>query len=195
MQYPQPGYRIAANIWNLDIPYRSNVPGPMASFLRHVATMQTPENPSYSQGGPQPVQEARDFQREATLANVADHQLYLEKLQFELNTPRLWSSGIQEEIMEEDHKVRLQLGRMIRELQRSNTAQPWVEGWQVASQQFQPPPAPPAAASSTSLPVKAPPAPRAVPTQSSSMASAPRDPPFPAEQGADPWARPKPSQK
>ena len=38
-QYPQPGYRVPANIWNLDIENRSNQPGPMASFLRHVATM------------------------------------------------------------------------------------------------------------------------------------------------------------
>ena len=33
VQYPQPGYRIPANIWTLDIRYRSAVPGPMASFL------------------------------------------------------------------------------------------------------------------------------------------------------------------
>ena len=110
---------------------------------------------------------------EATLENVAAHQLYLEKLQFELNTLRLWSSGIQKEIIEETHKVHLQLARMIRELQRSHIAQPWVESWQSAPQQIQPPPAP-SSASSGSFPVKAPPAPRAVPTQSSSMASVPK---------------------
>ena len=89
-------------------------------------TLTTMENSSYSQGGPQPVQEGQDLQREATHASVAEHQLYLEKLQSELNTLRLWSSGLQDEIMEEAHRVHLQLARMIRELQRSNTPQRWV---------------------------------------------------------------------
>ena len=52
VQYPMPGYRVAANIWNIDIQDRSNAPGPMASFLRHVSTMQSPENPGYVNDGP-----------------------------------------------------------------------------------------------------------------------------------------------
>ena len=88
-QYPQPGYRVPANIWNLDIEDRSNQPGPMASFLCHVATMQSPENPSYANLPVHPVKEASELRREAMLENVAEHQHYLEKLQFELNTLRL----------------------------------------------------------------------------------------------------------
>ena len=168
--------------------------GPMASFLRHVATAQSPDNPSYANSGPLPVREVRDLQKEATLENVAAHQRYLEKLEFELNTLWLWSNSIQDEIMEEAQKVHLRLMRMIRELQRLNNAQPWVEGWQVASQQAQPPPAP-TSASSTSLPIKAAPTSRAPESQPSSMASAPRNPPFPSEQGADPWAKHISSQK
>ena len=72
-QYPQPGYRIPANIWNFDIENCSNQPGPMASFLRHVATMQSPENPSYANLPVHPVKEARELQREATFQNVAGH--------------------------------------------------------------------------------------------------------------------------
>ena len=141
-----------------------------------------------------PVKEARELRREATLENVAEHQRYLEKLIFEFNALRLWSSGIQDEIMDEAQKENLQLMRMIRELQWLNNPQPWVVGWQVASSQAQPPPTS-ASASSTGLPVKASPVSRAPQSQSSSMASAPRNPPFPNEQGADPWARRKPSQK
>ena len=112
VQWPQPGYRVAANLCNLDIPYHSSVPGPMASFLRHVATMQSPENPSYSHSGPVPVQEARDLQTQATLDNLA-HQLYLEKLNFDLNTLRLWSSGIQYDIMAEARTVQRWLPLLI----------------------------------------------------------------------------------
>ena len=100
------------------------------------------EQPQYPQPGYRiPVKDARELRREATLENVAEHQRYLENLQFELNTPRLWSTGIPDEIMDEAQKVHLQLMRMIRELQRLNNPQPWVEGWQVASSQAQPPPA------------------------------------------------------
>ena len=77
-QHPQPGYRTPADIWNLDIESRSNLLGPMASFLRHVATMQSPDNPSNANLPVHPVKEARELQREATLENVAEYQRYLE---------------------------------------------------------------------------------------------------------------------
>ena len=100
----------------------------------------------------------------------------------------------------EAQKVHLQMMCVIRELQRLNNAQPWLEGWQVASQQPQPAPAPVAAptskaASSSSLPIKAAPSSRAPMSQSPSMASAPRNSSFPSEQGADPWAKHLSNQK
>ena len=70
------------------------------------------------------------------------HISYLEKLQFDLDTLRLWSNGIQDEIMEESQKAHLQMMRMIRELQRMNNVQPWVAGWQVAPSQAPPSQAP-----------------------------------------------------
>ena len=58
---PAPGYRVPANLWNLDIMDRAHTPGPMASFLRHVSTMESPDNPSYLNNGPQPVDDIRDL--------------------------------------------------------------------------------------------------------------------------------------
>ena len=46
--YPHPGYRVSGNLWNLDIADRAQKPCPMASFLRHVPSMQSPTNPSYA---------------------------------------------------------------------------------------------------------------------------------------------------
>ena len=37
---PNPGYRVDANIWHLNIIERALCPRPMASFLRHVNTME-----------------------------------------------------------------------------------------------------------------------------------------------------------
>ena len=54
--------------------------------------------------------------QEAALENVAALQRYLEELQFEANTLRMWSNGIHDEIMEEAQKVHIQMMRMIREL-------------------------------------------------------------------------------
>ena len=51
---PNPGYRVEANIWHLDIRESALRPGPIASFLRHCNTMESPPSPSYLHGGPQP---------------------------------------------------------------------------------------------------------------------------------------------
>ena len=49
------------------------------------------------------------FEREPSLKNIAAHQRYLEKLQFEANTLRMWYNGLQDEIMEESQKVHLHM--------------------------------------------------------------------------------------
>ena len=45
---PNPGYKIEANLWNLNIPVSAREPGPLASFLRHCNTMESPYFPTYS---------------------------------------------------------------------------------------------------------------------------------------------------
>ena len=191
-QYPQPEYRTPASICNLDIQSRSNLPGPMASFLPQESCAML------LQCSPRKIQamrtsQSRELQREASLENVAAGQRYLEKLQFELNTLRLWSNGIQDEIMDEAQKLHLQLMKLIRELQRLNNALPWVEGWQVTSSQAPPSQAPAqSSAPSSSIPAKSAPAPRTQQSQPSSVASAPRNPRFPSELaqlGANPRQR------
>ena len=84
-----------------DIEARARIPGPMASFLRHVISMQSPNNPAYVDTHKWPVTDVRYLRTEATLENTAAHQAYLEKLQFEQNTRRSWSSMIQDQIMGE----------------------------------------------------------------------------------------------
>ena len=48
------------------------------------------------------------FRTKATLENIAAHQAYLEKLQFEQNTLRSWSNMVQDQIMGEAAQVHLQ---------------------------------------------------------------------------------------
>ena len=43
---PNPGYKIPANLWELDVPSRAHEPGPLASFLRHCNTMESPYYPT-----------------------------------------------------------------------------------------------------------------------------------------------------
>ena len=49
--FPNPGYKIEANLWNLDVQVSARRPGPLASFLRHCNTMDSPYIPSYGRGG------------------------------------------------------------------------------------------------------------------------------------------------
>ena len=58
------------------------------------------------------------FKEKQPLENVAVHQRYLEKLQFETNTLRSWSNSIHDHMMGEAHQVHLQLMQMIRDIQR-----------------------------------------------------------------------------
>ena len=80
---PNPGYKIEANIWHLNIKESALRPGPIASFLRHCNTMDSPPTPSYLRGGPQPADDIVDLSREASMENLRELQRYAERLQFE----------------------------------------------------------------------------------------------------------------
>ena len=175
----------------------------MASFLRHVSTMQSPDNLSYLNNGPQPAEDIRDLRREATLENLAELQRYLEKLQFESSTLRMWYNGLQDEIMDESQKVHLYMMRVIGELHRTRRSQGWLPQWQARANQPQPPPAPvqgaapaqapvPAQGAASALPMKAAPSTRPSKSSNPGMANAPRNAPFPSEPSADPWSKHKP---
>ena len=98
--YPKLGYHISA---------RASKPSPIASFLRHVASMHSPSNPSYVGTRIHPAADVRGLRREASLENIAAHQRYLEKLEFDINTGRSWSNRIQDQIMGEAAQVHLLL--------------------------------------------------------------------------------------
>ena len=87
---PNPGYRVEANIWHLDIRESALRPGHIASFLRHCNTMESPPNPNYLNGGPQPADGILDLNREASMENLIELQRYAERLQFEATCVRLW---------------------------------------------------------------------------------------------------------
>ena len=72
-------------------PQKNRKPRPMLSFLRHVTSMKSPNNPSYVANHKWPVTDLQYLRIEATFENIAAHQAYLEKLQFEQNTLRSWS--------------------------------------------------------------------------------------------------------
>ena len=128
---PNPGYRVDANIWHLDIRERALRPGPIASLLRHCNTMESPPNPSYLQGGPQPADDIRDLRRDASMENLIELQRYAERLQFEATCLRLWSNRIQDQIMDETQKVHAYMTRMTGELNRLRHIQPaWLQQWQ-----------------------------------------------------------------
>ena len=173
---------------------------PIASFLRHCNTMDSPPIPSFVRGGPQAADDVVYLSRDASMESLQQLQRYSEKLQFEATCVRLWANGIQDQIMDEQEKVQNWISGMTDEINRLRRVQPaWIQHLQSQGNQQPPmsmPPAPssqPAQASSSAsstVPVKAAPAPR-----NSSMASAPKNAPFPKTQGADPWAEAKTRQQ
>ena len=92
---PNPGYKIEANLWNLEIQVSVRTPGPLASFLRHCNTMDSPYIPSYGRGGTQPADDISNLERHASMENLRELQKYSEKLQFEATCCRLWADGFQ----------------------------------------------------------------------------------------------------
>ena len=125
---PNPGYKIAVNLWNLDIQTNARFPGPLASFLRHCSTMDSPYLPSYSKGGAQPADDITHLERRhASMEKLREFQKYSEKLQFEATCCRLWSEGIQEQIMDEQERVQSWIAGMTDELIRLRRVQPaWI---------------------------------------------------------------------
>ena len=130
---PNPGYKIAANLWDLDIPRSAREPGPLASFLRHCNTMESPYYPTYSKGGAsQPADDIGNLDhRHASMENLRELQKYSEKLQFEATCCRLWSEGIQTQIMDEQERIQSWISGMTEELIRMKRIQPaWVQQMQ-----------------------------------------------------------------
>ena len=192
--FPNPGYKIEANIWHLDVQASARRPGPLASFLRHCNTMDSPHIPSYASGGPrvQPADDIVYLNRNASVENLRELQKYSEKLQFEATCVRLWANGIQDQIMDEQEKVQTWIAGMTDDLNRLRRTQPaWIQQLQsqggqspqmsTASPSIQQQQTASSSAASTA-PVKPAPAPR-----KKSMASAPKNAPFPSAKGADPW--------
>ena len=70
--FPNPGYKIEANIWHLDVKESARRPGPIASFLRHCNTMDSPYIPNYVSGGPQPADDIVYLDRNASMENLRE---------------------------------------------------------------------------------------------------------------------------
>ena len=197
---PNPRYKIEANLWNLDVQRSARIPGPLAPFLRHCNTMDSPYVPSYGRGGTQRADDITHLARHASMENLRELQKYSEKLQFEATCCCLWSEGIQDQIMDEQERVQSWIAGMTDELIRLKRAQPaWIHQLQNQGGPSAPPTsmmAPssqqqPASSSPASIvPVKPAPISRNI-----SMASAPQNAPFPAAMGADPWAEAKMKQQ
>ena len=195
---PNPGYKIEANLWNLNVQRSAREPSPLASFLRHCNTMESPYYPTYSKrGASQPADDIGDLNRNTSIENLRELQKYSEKLHFEATCCRLWSEGIHTQIMDEQEKVQSWISGMTEDLLRMKRIQPaWIQpvlsqGCPPAQQPAPYIPSQPASSSSASMvPVK--PAPM---IRNPSMASAPQNAPFPSSMGADPWAEAKMKQQ
>ena len=178
---PNPDYPIAANLWDLNVPLCAQTPTPLATFIRHCNTMQSPHHPSYGrQGVSQPAESISDLNRStASIENLRELQKYSEKLAYESTCCRLWAQGIQTQIQDEQEKVHKWIEGMTEDLLRAKRFQHIQPHW-VPSTTPPMQPAPPVAqrpsassASASMVPVK--PAPYRNPsTASGSM--------------VDPWA-------
>ena len=81
---PNPGYKIAANLWDLNVQSSARAPSPLASFLRYCNTMESPYDPTYSKkGATAPADDTADLQRSTSIENLRELQKYSEKLHFE----------------------------------------------------------------------------------------------------------------
>ena len=108
---PNPGYKIEANLWNLNAQRSAREPSPLASLLRHCNTMESPDYPTYSKRGAiQPADDIGDLNRNTSIENLRELQKYSEKLHFEATCCRLWSEGIQFTLRSCMNKRRSNLG-------------------------------------------------------------------------------------
>ena len=195
---PNPGYKIAANVWDLNIAQCVHAPSPLSTFLRHCNTMESPHYPTYSKKGTSaPADDIADLNRSSSsIENLRELQKYSEKLTYESTCCRLWAEGIQTQIMDEQEKVQAWIAGMTEDLLRMKRIQPaWTQPMLNPYQPVQPSPpcvpSQPASSSSASMvPVK--PAPM---NRNPSMAAAPVNAPLPKSMGADPWAEAKMKQQ
>ena len=126
--WPNPGYKIEANLLHLNVPESASRPGPLAFFLGHRNTMDSPYIPSYGRGGSQPVDDIVYLDRNASMENLRELQKYSEKLHFEATCCRLWANGILDQIMDEQEKVQTWNAGMTDELIRLRRIQPaWIQ--------------------------------------------------------------------
>ena len=159
---------------------------------------ESPYYPTYSKEGTSaPADDIHDLQHSTSIENLRELQKYREKLIYEATCCRLWSEGIQTQIMDEQERVQSWIAGMTEDLLRMKRIQPaWAQpmlnqGCQPVEQTAPCVPSQPASSSSASMvPVK--PAPM---IRNPSMASAPQNAPFPSSMGADPWAEAKMKQQ
>ena len=114
---PNPGYKIAANLWDLNIAHCAHAPSPLATFIRH-CTMESPYYPTYSkQGVSAPADSMSDLNHgTSSIENLKELQKYSEKLAYESTCCRLWADGIQTHITDEQEKVHAWIAGMTEDL-------------------------------------------------------------------------------
>ena len=188
---PNPGYKIPSNLWDLNIAQCVHAPSPLATFIRHCNTMESPSYPTHSKKGTSaPVDGISDRPQSQHILHGESRELqkYSEKLAYESTCCRLWAEGIQTEIADEQEKVHHWIAGRTEDLlrmKRLQHAQPaWAQQMRNPYQSVQPAPpsvpSQPASSSSASMvPVK--PAPM---NRNPSMAAVP-----------DPWADAKMKQQ
>ena len=128
---PNPGYKIAANLWDLNIAQCVHAPSPLATFLCHCNTMESPYYPTYSKKGTSaPADAISDLNRStSTIENLRELQKYSEKLAYESTCCRLWAEGIQTQIMDEQEKVQAWIAGMTEDLLRMKRIQHFQPAW------------------------------------------------------------------
>ena len=191
---PNPGYKLAANLWDLNIAHCTHAPSPLATFIRHCNTMESPYYPTYSKVGTSaPADSMSDLNHgTSSIENLKELQKHSEKLAYESTCCHLYPDGIQTQIMDEQEKVHTWIAGMTGDLlrmKRNQHAQPhWVP--QMLTPRQPVPPAPPSApsqptssSSASRAPVKPAPTPR-----NPSAAPAPQNVQGSSSMDPDPWA-------
>ena len=189
---PNPGYKIAANLWDLKIAHCAHAPSPLATFLRHCNTMESLCYPTYSKKGTSaPADVMSDLNRNtSSIENLRELQKYSEKLAYESTCCRLWSEGIQTQIVDEQEKVQAWIAGVTEDVLRMKRIQPaWTQPMLhpgcPSMQKAVPcvPSQPTSSSSASTVPVKPAPAPL---IRNPSMAAAPQN---------DPWVEAKMKQQ
>ena len=124
--------RLQPILWDLNIAQCVHAPSPLATFIRRCNTMESPSYPTYSKKGTSaPADSLSDLNHStSSIENLKELQKYSEKLAYESTCCRLWTNGIQTQIMDEQEKVHAWIAGMTEDLlrmKRSQHAQPhWV---------------------------------------------------------------------